>query len=198
MFNLKSLLIEDEHETRPAATVPAPQPMTIANRSFDPVINVPAQGGSIVVDEDNSVYQKLVDKTDFSSSPQLSQSNKYLTPLSSLPLDDKTKFKIALAQAQAQESLDPTTLVQIFDSLNQVLATEAQNFTALTNKATQDKVDSVKQRAADLQAQAAQLTKDAFDAQQKIQTARFKFESAVGKRQAEILLEKDRYASLLA
>lgn len=207
-FHLKDMvgaLVEDDGkeakhaDTHVQPAAPAPQPISA------PI--VPDAAVSVIGDADghDEVYQKLAAKTDFNASKVFQTINSYLTPLSSMALDDKTKFKVALQQAQAKEGITSDAVLAAFDDAKATLQRASDEFAQNLTRATADQVDARKNKAEaisnqakDLQAQATQLTEDAFSAQQKLQQAQHKFETASKTRSDEIDQEKSKYASLLA
>ena len=157
-----------------------------------------------VVDHNDDVYQRLFSKTDFKTTAVFAAIQKYLTPLASLPLDEKTKFKTAVLQAQAQENVSAEVILSTFDSLKSTLVTEQSNFQKAMAQANdrevtarQSKIQELTAQMQDLQNQIQTLTNDAFTAQQKIQTAEHKFDIAFNARSAELEAEKTQYNSML-
>jgi hypothetical protein len=203
-FNIKDMigsLVEDDGKGRQVTQdtpKPAPPPIT-------PSVAIPAPDLSGPLDKQDEVYQRLVAKTDFTTTPPFKSINKYLGPIASLQLDEKTKFKIALQQAQAQDGLDASTVTAVFDQCCDILKTESDRFAQASAQATAEQVDAKSAKAlaiADqikaLQSEAAQLAEESFASQQKIQTAQHRFELAVQARRSELQSEQAKYAGLIS
>jgi hypothetical protein len=140
----------------------------------------------------------ILGKTNLGSTPVFQSINKYLATLASTGLDDKTKFGIALKQAQTIDNLDIASIPAIFEKAKTELADFSNNFAqAIVNKTSVD-VEAKKAKAAELQAQAAQLNEEAFAAGQKLQSRQHQFDVAMQKRQSELAQEQAKYASFLA
>ncbi len=202
-FHLKEFFVEAD-ETK---ADPKPEPV----RQMPRVPDAPVQGVTMYtpvpadVTPDDNVYRRLASKTDFSASPTFQTLNKFLTPLAGLALDDKTKFKIAVQQAQANGGVEPQDILSVFDAAQTQLQKEAESFVNVAAATKANRVDTANQKASDLsaqiqslQAQVAQLTNDAFQAQQKLQAAQYQFDNALRKRQQELTQEQAKYQGLLS
>lgn len=198
---------DDPQPVKPAAKpaeshpAPAPQPYVPAYPSSQ--IQPPFTAAALV-DHDDDVYKRLLSKTDFKTTPAFASVQKYLTPLANFPLDEKTKFKMAVVQAQAQEGVSTQSIMAAFDSLKAALQHEAEAFAATIQSATekevngrQSQIQQLTTQLQGLQAQITKLTEDSFAAQQKIQTAQHKFETAFNARTTELDNEKNQYNTLL-
>jgi hypothetical protein len=197
LSDLKKAVFDDDGPAKAAPAAPAPHPQTLSPAPIAAPTSAPVVT-DMAADHSDDAYQRLAARSDFLSTSVFQAINKYLAPMASLAIDDKTKFNIAIKQAQAQDGLDPAAVNAVFEqckkTLNDLSAQFAQN---VANKTASD-VDAKKKQAEDLQAQVQQLTEDAFAAKQRIDTAQHKFEVALQTRLNEITQEQSKYASLLA
>ena len=179
------------HAAAPTAVHPAAAPTSWPQTTTSEQINPDA------ADHDEA-YQRIAAKSDFASSPVIKMLNKYLAPMADTPIDDKVKFSLAMKQAHTLEGLDPTAVNDVFEQCKATLSTVADSFaqTVASKRATD--VDAKKKQADALQAQAKQLSEDAFAADQRLQTAEHKFAGAMQQRLTEVNQEQTKYAALLA
>lgn len=193
---LHDILVEDEHPS--SVNHPQPAPVPAAPVPVAPSAPAPVVSPSDAADHQSDAYQKVLAKTNYSQVPVFQTLKQYLEPLADMAMDDKTKFSIAVKQAQAREGLDVSALLKCFDDALTTLQTTAETFSNAVAARVQKEVTARNQQAADLQSQAHQLTEDAFAAQQKIDQSKHYFDIAVQTRTTEINQEKTKYASLLA
>lgn len=201
-FHLKDMLSSIVEDDGPPASKPAPvaTPNPAAPHPGSPAVlaeSAPADPGS-------DAYQRLAAQTDFTATPVFQTIQKYLAPMASMQLDEKTKFKVAVQQAVAQDHLSPDAISAAFDQFKADLQAASEQFQQKVAKATAVQVDAQKAQAESLAAQSlqlqeqvAQITKDALDAQQRLQMATLRFEQARQTRTSELAQEQARYASLL-
>ena len=199
---LGSFVEDDDPKPQQPKEVAQLIPITQTNVGVMPPPSVTV---NLDADHSDDAYQRLLAKTDLSTDPVFQKINKYLTPIASLALDEKTKFKIAIQQAQAQDGVQADAILAVFDQFKNVLQQASDVFAQNAQKAIAAQVDAKKAQAAelskqiqDLQAQVAQLTEDAFNAQQKIQAAQHRFDTALATRQNELAQEHAKYVGLLA
>lgn len=197
---LASQIFEDEPPSKQSHPTPIPvatQPQVVMT-NVGVSAPIPITVTLEAVDHTDDAYQRLLAISDFTQTPIFQSLNKYLAPLASSGLDDKMKFGIALKQAQSIDGLDPQSVLGIFDKFKTDLTSAANNFAqAVVNKAHVE-VDVKNAKAADLQAQAKQLTEEAFAAQQKLQQNQHRFDVALQTRTTELAQEQAKYASFLA
>lgn len=195
-FGLKQMLgaiIEDDGPA-PQPHVDSPSaPVAVAQTAYTAA---PVTGE--VSDKQDDAYQRLAAKTDWTTSPAFVAVNRHLAPMAALAIDDKTKFKVAVTQAQALDGIDPAAITQGFEPLKEVLQQAATDFMRRVAEKMASDVDAKKKQAEELQAQAQQLIEESFNAGQRLQIAQHKFDVAFQTRLAEINQEQAKYASLLA
>jgi len=193
--SIRNALFEEDATPAKQAPVAAPHPMQAVPQS---PMDLAAPVASATSDpHDGDAYQKVLVRTDYTKAPLFAVFQKYLAPMADMPMDDKTKFSIALKQAQAQEGLDVNALLKLFDDATDALQKAVDGFAQATAQFVDEQVTARNKKAADLEAQAHQLKEDAFAAQQKSDQAKHNFDVAVAKRSNEIASEKSKYASLL-
>lgn len=192
---LGSIIEDDSPKAVPAATaqhqVAPPAPVSTPTSYISPTQLVD------VADHSDDAYQLLFSKTNWEKAPVFIAIQKYLAPMEGLAVDEKTKFSIALKQAQAQDGIDPSALLQNLDAMRTSLSDAANAFAQSVAAKSATEVDAKKKRAEDLQKQVQQLTEEAFAAQQKLQSAQHKFDIAVQTRLSEINQAQAKYSSLL-
>lgn len=184
-------LVEDDGPK----SVPHADPAPVAQPA--PAVYISPTQAVDVADHSDDAYQRLLAKTNWEKAPVFVAIQKYLGPMDGLAVDEKTKFSIALKQAQAQDGIDPAALNQNFESMKSVLQSAADTFAQNVAAKTASDVDAKKKQAETLQAQVQQLTEDAFAAQQKLQIAQHKFDVALQTRLNEINQAAAKYAALL-
>jgi len=211
---LKSVAFEDDpappvqHPPSPAA--PALAAPTFAAQIAQPVdasapYALPIDAG-VVADHD-PVYQTLLAKTDFETTPTAATIHKFLDPLKAIPdsvMPSNIKFKTAVLQATAQAGLTEDGILSTFDTLKAKLQQEHENFgvkeqqfAAKEVTGRQDQIQKISQQITDLQQQLAQLSNELVTAQGKATHAQSQFEAAVQRRASELEQQKALYTSLL-
>ena len=200
---------EPSHHPDRAAAPPAAsqgyQPQQPQPASYQPNAYTPAVGvvGVSTVDPNNDAYQRLLAKTDFKTSKASVVIEGCLALLANVPMDDRLKFKAAVAQAGAQ-GITADVILSTFDQLRQALQDEGEKFakfiqSQLDKEVTgrQNQIQQLTAQAQQIQAQINQLNEDSFAAQQKIQGAQHTFDTAFTARSAELDNEKATKANLL-
>jgi outer membrane murein-binding lipoprotein Lpp len=202
----------DDDKPAPVSHVEAPpanhgyQPQQPQPASYQPNAYTPAVGvvGVSTVDPNNDAYQRLLAKTDFKTSKASVVIEGCLALLANIPMDDRLKFKAAVAQAGAQ-GITADVILSTFDQLKQALQDEGEKFakfiqSQLDKEVTgrQNQIQQLTAQAQQIQAQINQLNEDSFAAQQKIQGAQHTFDTAFTARSAELDNEKATKANLLS
>ena len=216
---LKHVAFEDEpapqekHTPPPAApsfAAPAfvltPVEVATPSTAYAPPTAYASIDAGIVPDND-SVYQTLLAKTDFESTPAAGTIHKFLDPLKAIPdsvMPTNVKFKTAVLQASAQAGLTEEGILGTFDTLKAKLqqekdafSTKAQLFAAKEVKGRQDQIQKITDQITELQQELARLSNELVDAQGKGTHAQSQFEGAVQRRSSELEQQKALYASLL-
>ncbi|MGA3370386.1 MAG: hypothetical protein ABSC48_01360 [Terracidiphilus sp.] len=209
---LKSVAFEDE-PAPPEKHTPAPAapaftsftPAPAASASSPTSYALPIDSG--VVADNDVVYQALLAKTDFESTPTAATIHKFLDPLKAIPdtvMPSNVKFKTAVIQATAQAGLTQDGILGTFDTLTAKLQQEkdafsgkSQQFAAREVAGRQDQIQKITEEITQLQQQLAQLSNELVDAQGKATHAQSQFEAAVQRRSSELEQQKELYASLL-
>jgi hypothetical protein len=213
---LKSVAFEDEpaspeKHTSPAATsafasptFSAPAATSVDAASQAPYA-LPIDAG--VVPDSDAVYQTLLAKTDFESTPTAATIHKFLDPLKAIPdtvMPSNIKFKTAVLQATAQAGLTEDGILSTFDTLKAKLQQEHDNFgvkeqqfAAREVTGRQDQIQKISEQITELQQQLAQLSTELVNAQGKATHAQSQFEAAVQRRGSELEQQKALYTSLL-
>ena len=121
-----------------------------------------------VVPDNDAVYQTLLAKTDFESTPTATTIHKFLDPLKAIPdsvMPSNIKFKTAVIQATAQAGLTEDGILSTFDTLKAKLQQEhdafgrkTQQFAAREVTGRQDQIQKISQQITELQQQLAQLS----------------------------------------
>ena len=160
-----------------------------------------------VVPDSDAVYQALLAKTDFESTPTAATIHKFLDPLKAIPdtvMPSNVKFKTAVIQATAQAGLTQDGILATFDTLTAKLQQESdafagksQQFAAREVAGRQDQIQKITEQITELQQQLAQLSNELVDAQGKASHAQSQFDAAVQRRGSELEQQKALYASLL-
>jgi hypothetical protein len=206
---LKHVAFEDEpapqekHTPPPAApsfAAPAfvltPVEVATPSTAYAPPTAYASIDAGIVPDND-SVYQTLLAKTDFESTPAAGTIHKFLDPLKAIP-------DTVMLQASAQAGLTEEGILGTFDTLKAKLqqekdafSTKAQLFAAKEVKGRQDQIQKITDQITELQQELARLSNELVDAQGKGTHAQSQFEGAVQRRSSELEQQKALYASLL-
>ena len=222
---LKQVAFEDEpmpaEKHPPAPAPPAFTAPVVAAPAFSfsdpasvrPVAGVAPQApyplpidAGVVLDND-AVYQMLLSKTDFETTPAAETIHKFLDPLKSIPdsvMPSNIKFKSAVVQASAQAGLTEDGILGTFDTLKAKLQQEkdafsgkSQQFASREVAGRQDQIQKITEQITELQQELARLSNELVDAQGKATHAQSQFEAAVQRRGSELEQQKALYASLL-
>jgi outer membrane murein-binding lipoprotein Lpp len=176
-----------------------------------PQVYIPSNVQTVTTSSDNDAYKVLCAHINFETTDVFLKLNKYLAPLASTNLDEKTKFSVAWNQAKAIDGLTPEAFMAAFDNLLAQLGQEGQNFqtwlqgqtdSLVTPKAQQ--IDQLSTHIADLNRQIQEastqiqtVSSDKADAEAKITKAKSQFDSAFSLHQSEVTALKAKYSSLL-
>lgn len=215
----KHLVVEDD-ETTPtpaAAPVAAPVPHPAFNLNFNPTPTptlggaaAPALAGSnpfsvpgtTVLDE--KVYQTVLAKTNFDSTPVGKTIHKYYDALEGVIADTTQRFKAAIGQAQKLDGITPDQILGTFDQLESALEADAQSFQRIADgvqanqiTARQNKITSLQQQVEQINGQIAQLNTELADETARHSNAVTQYGLAEQRRQQEIAQQKAQFASLL-
>lgn len=202
---------KDATKQNPPKTSVAPvTPITAPRVAYVPPVpehvESPIPGGA-----GSEVYDSLREATDFEKTDVYATIQKYLTPLSSIKLDDRSLFQIAVKQATAQEGLSVEKILATFDGLKLVLAEQKDKFESAANSYEAREVLGRAQQIADLQnaiqkkqAELQSLLDDNTRLQSEMGTAKSKaqqtrtaFSTAMSTRSMELDQEKKRYENLI-
>jgi hypothetical protein len=194
----------DSHVAQQAAVVaPTTEPMTSAHYPYPTIAPVEAVA--------SDKLQKLRDKTNFDATEVGALLRKFLVPLEGLGLDEKTKYKAALATANAQQGLTADKVLETFDTLLTTLHGEQGNFQRALDqfeskeikdrqnrlKQVSDQIAQKKKELEDLTAQLSVVSGQLARAQQDEQQVQNDFSKAMQARATEISQQKERYSTLL-
>lgn len=187
------------HVTQVTPSIPIP---------LGSVAVVPAQASDLSTDK----LKMLREATDFDSTRVGMALKKFLAPLESVGLDEKTKFKAAIAQAAAQDpSITVQSVLSTFDSMLKTLEQQqalfsqsASNFEASelskSQHSIQDLTDRIAQKKKELEDLTAQLnaaTAELTDAKQREERAKSEFTWSYNVRLEEIQKQRSSYETLL-
>lgn len=205
-----SLVVDtDDEEPKAATKVPAasaPAPNPVAAPSFTPrsgdvgsPFSVP---NTVVLDE--KVYQSVLSKTNFDTTPVGKTIHKYFDALEGSGLDTNARFKAAMKQAAALDNITPDQMLQTFDQLQAALDRDAQGFAGVAatvekNEITsrQDRIAAKKAQRTQLEQEIAQLESELADQQSSHSNATTQFGLAQQRRFQEIAAQKAQFAALL-
>ncbi|MGD0096975.1 MAG: hypothetical protein ABSB60_10800 [Terracidiphilus sp.] len=210
---LKSVAFEED-PPKPEQHTPAPHATAFSAPLAAPAVESAASPASYalpidagVVPDSDSVYQTLLSKTDFESTPTAATIHKFLDPLKAIPdsvMPSNVKFKTAVLQATAQAGLTEDGILGAFDTLKSKLQQEhdafgqkAQQFAAREVSGRQDQIQKITEQITELQQELARLSNELVEAQGKSTHAQSQFEAAVQRRSSELEQQKALYASLL-
>jgi hypothetical protein len=191
------------HQATPAAApAVAPIPATILpGIGFTPKTYGAAPA---TMTENPDLYNQILQKTDFDQTTAGQLLQKYLAPLANIPMDQSQKFKVALAQASAQEGLTADKVIATFDGLLVSLQNETSAFSDAVSAQTDHEVTQRQSQIADiqtqiqqLQQQLTQLSTDSVTAQSKISVATNQFSMISQRRKLELEQQKAQYAAML-
>lgn len=173
-----------------------------------PTLQFPQNGGVVspatMPKDDGGFYSMLMNATDFDTTDVGALLKKFIDPLMAVPMDDRTRFQAALAQAKQHGNLTPETILAAVDSLKAALQTEQQKFQASADQMNTNEVVARQQTIAEKQAkivelqnEVAQLSNEMVSQQSVIQRTQQNFSLAVSRRSYEIDQLKAKYAALL-
>jgi hypothetical protein len=210
---LKSVAFEEEppkpqqHTQAPAAPSFSAPLTSQSVESSAPAIPYALPIDAGVVPDNDAVYQTLLSKTDFESTPAAATIHKFLDPLKAIPdtvMPSNIKFKTAVIQATAQAGLTEDGILGTFDTLKARLQQEhdafgqkSQQFAAREVTGRQDQIQKITEQITELQQELARLSNELVDAQGKATHAQSQFEAAVQRRASELEQQRALYTSLL-
>jgi len=215
---LKHVAFEDEpappgkHPAPAAAPNFAPPPFSSATIAPPVSAATPSSTYALPIDagvvpDNDAVYQTLLAKTDFESTPTATTIHKFLDPLKAIPdtvMPANVKFRTAVLQASAQAGLTEDGILATFDTLKSRLQQEkdafagkALQFAAHEISGRQEQIQTITEQITQLQQELAQLSNELVEAQGKSAHAQSQFEAAVQRRGSELEQQKALYASLL-
>jgi hypothetical protein len=154
---------------------------------------------------DEGVYQKVLAKTNFETTPACISIHKYYDAMEGMPMDIKTKFKMAIAQAAKLDGLTADKILATFDGLKTALAADANNFakfaeerekTQITSRQT--KIQQITDQITALETQHTQLAAELADEQNKHVAGTTQYALAQQRRATEIDQQKAEFAALLS
>jgi hypothetical protein len=220
----KHLVIEEDPTTAaPATKIPT---KTVGHAAFDtpytpnmtPSASVPFMPGvggpaaaapspfavptTSVLDE--KIYQSVLSKTNFDSTPVGKIVHKYYDALEGVIADQGQRFRAAIGQAQKLDGVTPDQVLSTFDQMQAALDADAQSFNgacAAHDKneivTRQTSISNKQQQVAQLNAEIAQLTTELADEQARSTNAATQHNMAQQRRATEISTQKAMFASLL-
>jgi hypothetical protein len=208
----RHLVIEDDDTEKPSAPAAAPHPTfdlggfkSPAPGGFAAAAAAPSPfsvPGTTVLDE--KVYQSVLKKTNFDSTPVGKAIHKYYDALEGVILDQTQRFKAAIGQAQKLDGITPDQVLGTFDQLQAALDADAQGFQSLAASMEKNQITARQTKIADLQAQVsnlnsqiAQLQTELADEQAKHASAVTQYGLAQQRRAQEIAQQKSQFAALL-
>jgi polyhydroxyalkanoate synthesis regulator phasin len=178
--------------------------MPVNGGTYMPVAYGPVLAPGLMPPPDDTVYQTILSETDFDATEIGALLKKFLEPLANIPMDERTRFQAALAQAKQHTNLTPQAVLSTIDSLKTALQNSQQKFNAVADDMTANDVTarrasiSEKQNQVDaLQREVAQLSSELVTAQGNIQRAQQNFANALNRRTIEIEQLKAKYTALL-
>lgn len=134
--SISDALFEDDQSDKKTAAHPQTQPAAAAPVApVDTTVSVPVE----TISHDDDAYQRILAKTDVTSSQAFATLKKYLEPLASSPIDEKTKFGIALKQAprstrHARSQRKSMTIREPMDIATVTIGTNTRRASAKTTR----------------------------------------------------------------
>jgi hypothetical protein len=196
---------------KPTASTPASgsQPQRV-NSSFPQTASyVPAPTFAAPTTGDDTIYNKLVDRTRLEGTQPYQQLNNFLVPLKAVILDPDLRLKAAFAQAQTT-GLDGNRFMSAFDSMNAALDNERDGFSqsvddqtrAINSKEEQmakcmSDIAELQQKITETATLSEQLRAEVARSKNKLESAKAQFSSAYERRKAEIANQRAQYTGLL-
>jgi len=212
-----SLVVDVDEEQKPAVvtkpSAPAAHPAFDLNPStysaaapatgFSPTPGSPFSVPSTTV-LDEKVYQAVLAKTNFDTTPVGKAVHKYYDALEGVITDQTQRFKAAIGQAQKLDGVTPQQVLDTFDQLSAALDRDAQGFAGLAASfdkneigTRQDKIAAKQQQVAQLNADIQQLQSELVDQQASHTNATQQYGLAQQRRAQEIAAQKTQFAALL-
>jgi hypothetical protein len=211
--SVKHLAVEDDEPKAPVTTphvaAPVPHPAFNLGSMGAAVGAVPAPAGSpfavpstTVLDE--KVYQSVLAKTNFDTTPVGKTIHKYFDALEGSGLDTNARFKAAMKQAAALDNISADQVLATFDQMQAALEADAQGFQKVADgveanqiTARQTKVTALQQQVETINQQIAQLQAELVGEQNNHANAVTQYGLAEQRRTQEIAAQKTQFAALL-
>lgn len=209
-----SLVVDQDEEQKTAPKPVAPvsshpafnlSPSTFSAAAPAPAISAGspfAVPGTQVVDE--GTYQSILKKTNFDTTPVGMAIHKYYDALEGTGLDTNARFKAAMKQAAALDSISADKVLATFDQMESALEADANGFQGVADSveknqitARQDKITALTQQVTAINAQIAQLQSELTDQTNNHANAVQQYGLASAKRAQEIAAQKTQFAALL-
>lgn len=199
----------------PATPAPAPvhaHPAFNLSPNFSAAATAPAlttPGGSpfavpstTVLDE--KVYQNVLGKTNFDTTPVGKTIHKYFDALDGVIPDTTQRFKAAIGQAQKLDGITPDQVLSTFDAMQAALDKDATGFQGVASSveaqqitARQTKITDLQTQVSNLNSQIAQLSGELVDQQTTHANAVSQYALAQQRRAQEIAAQKAQFVSML-
>lgn len=208
----KHLVVEDDEMTKAPAhapAAPAPHPAFSLGSMGTAAGVAPAPAGSpfavpstTVLDE--KVYQSVLAKTNFDTTPVGKAIHKYFDALEGSGLDTNARFKAAMKQAAALDNISADQVLAAFDQMQSALEADAQGFQKIADSveanqitARQTKITTFQHQVETINQQIAQLQTELVGEQNNHANAVQQYGLAEQRRAQEIAAQKAQFASLL-
>lgn len=213
----KHLVVDDDPESNQQSAKPVPPAAGVPFTFAPPTSAAPTLGASSSLSslvgaasvsssspEAEDAYQKLLGKTDFEKTDIALTIQKYAIPLANIIPDPQTRFRAAVASAQAQAGVSPDAVLATFDSLRAQLIqaeesfkTKAAAFEQREITARESRLTEIANQLAALQAEQTRLSGELTEAKAKSARTQSAYTAANQRRGAEIDQQKAQYAALL-
>jgi hypothetical protein len=213
---VKGLVIEDDETpakvssstpmgpgaTHPAFNLPPTPPVSTGAFGAAPAASPFTVPSTTVLDE--KVYQAVLAKTNFNTTPVGKAIIKYYDALEGVITEQSARFKAAIAQAQKLDGITPTQVLATFDQMSAALETDAAAFQRVfagfeTNEITarQTKITSLQAQVEQLNGQIAQIQTELAGKQSDHANAGTQYNLAHDRRSQEIAAQKAQVSALL-
>lgn len=205
---IKDIAMDEDPEpnkpVKPASVSTAPTTIPSYSTGYTPAAAMsPFAVPDLSAPIDESMYQRILAKTNFDSTPTGKIVHRYFDALPDT-LDMANKIKIAVSQASSIDKVTAVQVLETFDNLQKSLqsesndfknALEIQNHNEVTSK--QEAVAKLQQQLNDISTQMSQLSSEIIASQSKISTIQSQFEGALVRRTREIDQQKSQFSMLL-
>lgn len=180
-------------------TPPVVRQPSVSNNTSLPTFSI----NSVVVDD--NIYQQLLAKTNFDTSPVGKIVHKYYDSLDDSDFDSNTKFKMAMKQAAKLDGVAPAQILATFDTLIESLNAENSKFNHTASTIEENEITDRQKQVADLEDQIAKLGQQRIQLMSELASSQTKhanitqqFSMASQKRATEIGQQKAQFAALLS